>query len=422
MERTPGCQAGAGRAGYWGLYVTDRTTEEVHLKGLVDQLRERGVIQSDPVAGAFAAVPRHGFLPSLPLERVYRIDQAIPTHFDGVGVPTSSSSAPVIMAVMLEMLEIELGQRVLEVGAGTGYNAALMGQLVGEDGSVTSIDIDPVVTDEAAANLEEEGIGGIHIVTGDGWLGESGRVFDREMVTAECWDISPHWVAQLVEGGVLVLPLWLRPGLTLAVAFEKRRDILVSRSLAICGFMPLRGPHGGPPRRALVPAAPWEGGDGDDGGSHWIAVFDDATEGRRETLEDLLSGVGLAQAAPPLFAGWSARLALDMPDPICFFPSVPGLARSATGLFDPDARSLAVVADETLHWFGDPSCCERLTAFLSEPNPLDLAKLQITAAPRELFGESVSDSARLVREHFDLALTESRQGDNGVDVDMGGGT
>ena len=138
--------------------MTDRTTEEGHhLKGLVDQLRERGVIRSDPVARAFAAIPRHRFLPPMPLERAYRIDEAIPTHFDGAGVPISSSSAPVIMAVMLEMLEIEPGQRVLEVGAGTGYNAALMGHLVGEEGSVTSIDIDPVVTSEAAANLDEAG-------------------------------------------------------------------------------------------------------------------------------------------------------------------------------------------------------------------------------------------------------------------------
>ena len=391
--------------------MTDRTTQEVHLTGLVDQLRERGVIRSDPVARAFAAIPRHRFLPSIPLDQVYRIDRAIPTHFDGEAVPVSSSSAPVIMAVMLEMLEIEPGQRVLEVGAGTGYNAALMGQLVGQDGSVTSIDIDPVVTGEAAANLDEAGIDGVHIVTGDGWLGEPGRTFDREMVTAECWDISPHWVDQLADGGNLVLPLWLRPGLTLAVAFEKRGGILVSRSLAICGFMALRGPHGGPPRRALVSAVPWESDDGARDG-HWIAVFDEVTEGRRETLEDLLSGVGSTRAAPPPFAGWSPRLALDMPDPICFFPAVPGLARFATGLFDPNVRSLAVVAGETLHWFGDPSCCERLSAFLAEPNPLDLAELEITAAPREAFTESVNGSARLVREHFDFAVTEARRGES----------
>ena len=389
--------------------MTDRATQEGHLNGLVDQLRERGVIRSGPVARAFATIPRHRCLPSIPLEQVYRIDRAIPTHFDEAGVPISSSSAPVIMAVMLEMLEIEPGHRVLEVGAGTGYNAALMGQLVGEDGSVTSIDIDPVVTAEAAANLDEAGIDGIRIVTGDGWLGEPGRIFDREMITAECWDISPHWVDQLADGGVLVLPLWLRPGLTLAVAFKKQGGFLVSRSLAICGFMALRGPHGGPLRRALVSGVPWESGDG---GSHWIAVFDEASDARREMLDDLLSGIRPARAATSLFAGWSARLALNMPDPICFFPAVPGLARSAIGVFDPNAQSLAVVAGETLHWFGDPSCCERLTAFLSEPNPLDLAELKITATPHKPFGTSANGSVRLGREHFDLVVAEARPGGN----------
>ena len=247
-----------GRAGIGGLGVTDRMTVEGHQKGMVDQLRERGAVRSDPVARGFGAIPRHRFLPSMPLDRVYGFDEAIPTHFDGAGVPISSSSAPIIMAVMLEMLAIEPGQRVLEVGAGTGYNAALLGHLVGEEGSVTSIDIDPDVTAQAAANLDEAGITGVRIVTGDGWLGELGDHFDREMVTAECWDLSPHWVGQLAEGGILVLPLWLRPGLTLAVAFEKRDGVLASRSLAGCGFMPLRGPHGGSRRRTLVPAPPWD--------------------------------------------------------------------------------------------------------------------------------------------------------------------
>jgi hypothetical protein len=232
------------------------------------------------------------------------------------------------------------------------------------------------------------------------------------MVTAECWDISPHWVDQLAQRGLLVLPLWLGPGLTLAVAFEKSGDILISRSLAICGFMPLRGAHGGPPRRALVSSVPWESGDGA-GKSRWIAVFDEATEARRELLEDLLSAVGSTQPAPALFGGWSARLALDTPDPICFFPAVPGLARSATGLFDPNVGSLAVVAGETLHCFGDPSCCEGLSAFLSEPDPLDLAEVRITATPHESFRESPNGSARITREYFDFVVTEARQGDNG---------
>jgi protein-L-isoaspartate(D-aspartate) O-methyltransferase len=83
----------------------------------------------------------------MPLERVYRIDEAIPTHLDGQGVP-HISSAPVMMAVMLDL---EPGQHVLEIGAGTDYNAARMGQLVGQQGSVISTDINPAVIAEADA-------------------------------------------------------------------------------------------------------------------------------------------------------------------------------------------------------------------------------------------------------------------------------
>ena len=142
-------------------------------------------------------------------------------------------------------------------------------------------------------------------------------------------------------------------------------------------------------------------------------MFDEATQARQEALEDLLSGVGSARATPPLFAGWSARLALEMPDPICLFPAVPGSSRSATGLFTLTAQSLAVVVGETLYPFGDPSCGERLTAFLSEPNPLDLAKLEITAAPHNSLGALTDESQRLIREHFDLAVNETHPGDRG---------
>jgi hypothetical protein len=151
---------------------------------------------------------------------------------------------------------------------------------------------------------------------------------------------------------------------------------------------------------------PWEIGDGT---GHWVAVFDEATEGRRETLEGLLVGAGSYRAAPPLFGGWSARLVLNTSDPICFFPALPGLVRSATGLFDSNTGSLAVVAGETLHCFGHPSCCQRLSAFLSEPDPLDLTEVTITAAPHGSFRRSPQGSARFDREYFDLFVTEPRQ-------------
>ncbi len=103
---------------------------ELH-QALVDQLlamrsadsRAR-LIRSPAVEAAFRAAPRHLFLPEVPVEQVYR-DEAIVTKRQD-GVPISSSSQPAIMAIMLEQLALEPGHRVLEIGAGTGYNAALL--------------------------------------------------------------------------------------------------------------------------------------------------------------------------------------------------------------------------------------------------------------------------------------------------------
>src|SRR5437016_1775132 len=104
---------------------------------LVRELREEGVIGSEAVADAFATVPRERFIPQIVrehgLDAVYR-DEAFVTKKDSRGMPLSSSSQPALMAQMLDLLQLQPGQRVLEIGAGTGYNAALLSHLVGPRG------------------------------------------------------------------------------------------------------------------------------------------------------------------------------------------------------------------------------------------------------------------------------------------------
>jgi protein-L-isoaspartate(D-aspartate) O-methyltransferase len=101
---------------------------------LVDELAGRGLIQDERVERALLAVPREIFVPKFAaqrgLEAVCR-DEAIMTKDDARGVPVSSSSQPAIIASMLERLDLREGQRVLEIGAGTGYNAALLAEIVG---------------------------------------------------------------------------------------------------------------------------------------------------------------------------------------------------------------------------------------------------------------------------------------------------
>src|SRR5688500_13282187 len=106
---------------------------------LLHQLQHSGAATQPAILDAFRAVPRHLFLPGRPLEEVYR-DEAIPTKLAG-GQAISSSSQPAMMAIMLEQLDFAPGQHILEIGAGTGYNAALIGHLVGPTGRVVTVDI-----------------------------------------------------------------------------------------------------------------------------------------------------------------------------------------------------------------------------------------------------------------------------------------
>jgi protein-L-isoaspartate(D-aspartate) O-methyltransferase len=117
-------------------------------EALVDELKSRGWIQTLRIEAAFRAVLRHHFLPGRKLEEVYS-DQVVPTKQDQEGQWISSSSQPTIMAIMLEQLGLEPGHKVLEIGAGTGYNAALMAHIVGETGRVITVDIDEDLVEAA---------------------------------------------------------------------------------------------------------------------------------------------------------------------------------------------------------------------------------------------------------------------------------
>jgi protein-L-isoaspartate(D-aspartate) O-methyltransferase len=208
---------------------------------LIQQLRDDGHLHSARVAAAIEAVPREVFVPGVPLEQVYRASDAIVTKkLDGVSV--SSASAPEVVALMLEQLDPQPGQRVLEIGAGTGYNAALLWYLVGESGEVVTLDIDEDLVLGAREHLRQAGYGSVKVVQTDGALGyPDQRAFDRIILTVASQDIAPAWRDQLARPhGRLVLPLGLR-GPQRCVAFKHADDHLVSDSMRNCAFIPLRG-------------------------------------------------------------------------------------------------------------------------------------------------------------------------------------
>lgn len=195
------------------------------------------------VEGALRQVKRHRYVPSASLTEAYE-EKAVITHSFPDGTALSCASGPSIVAAMLDALQVQPGQRILEIGAGTGYNAALIATLAGDQGQVTTVDINVDVTAAARANLDATGFEHVEVVTRDGAAGapEHGP-YHRIIVTAGAWDIPRAWWDQLVSGGRLVLPLRWR-GTTRAVAFVKRDDHWESDWVFLCGFVPMLGQPG----------------------------------------------------------------------------------------------------------------------------------------------------------------------------------
>ncbi|MDT0347024.1 methyltransferase, FxLD system [Streptomyces litchfieldiae] len=207
---------------------------------LVGELRKLGALRTEAVETAIRAVPRHLFVPEETLEKAYAPQRTFTIKGNEHGATLSTVSAARIQAFMLEQADIRPGMRVLEIGSG-GYNAALLAELVGKDGHVTTIDIDPDVIDRARRLLPAAGYGDVHALVTDGAQGEPENApYDRIVVTVEAADLAPAWVEQLTESGRIVVPLRMR-GLTRSVAFQREGAHLVARDYEVCGFVPMQG-------------------------------------------------------------------------------------------------------------------------------------------------------------------------------------
>lgn len=148
-----------------------------------DELVAEGTILSKEVEAAFRVVPRHLFAPGATLQEPYAQD-TVRTKRDEHGITISAISAPQIQAMMLEQAGLRSGMRVLEIGSG-GYNAALMAELVGEHGQVTTVDIDPEVIDRVRDCLIEAGYSRVNVVLADAEGGVPEHApYDRIIVTA----------------------------------------------------------------------------------------------------------------------------------------------------------------------------------------------------------------------------------------------
>ncbi|NIJ09748.1 protein-L-isoaspartate(D-aspartate) O-methyltransferase [Saccharomonospora amisosensis] len=212
---------------------------------MVERIRKAGHARQGAVERVLRDTPRHEFVPDADLAVAYDPWQAVVTHRFEDGRSLSCASAPWLVAAMLDQLDVEPGNRILEIGAGTGYNASLLAQLTGRADLVTTVDIDPDVTAKASQALAATGYGGVHVITGDGGLGyPSHAPYDRVIATVSPWDIPVSWWKQLAPEARLVAPLrWRGQGRSVSFTYTDGR--LVSDSLHLCGFVYLRGEYEG---------------------------------------------------------------------------------------------------------------------------------------------------------------------------------
>ena len=218
---------------------------------------------ADPaVVAAFARVPRTHFvrtivdLAGVPIpvtpERVYS-DEALVTRVHD-GLPTSSSSQPSLMAQMLAALRLRPGHRVLEIGAGTGYNSALIAAITGAP--VVTVDVQADVVREATAGLARAGRTDVTVLQGDGYLGAPDHgPFVRIIATVGIGGIPPSWLEQLAPGGLSVAPVE-HGGIQPCLAVAPARGGLAGRGALRSGFMLAAGrlhPHADRPRPLTIP-------------------------------------------------------------------------------------------------------------------------------------------------------------------------
>jgi protein-L-isoaspartate(D-aspartate) O-methyltransferase len=202
----------------------------VRLEMVRDQIERRGVMD-DATLSAMRAVKRHLFVPESLRARGYN-DNPLPIGFG------QTISQPYIVAYMTEVIQPGPHQKILEIGTGSGYQAAVLAEIVER---VYTIEIIPELGKAAAERLEDLGYKNIEVKIADGYFGwKDAAPFDAIVVTAAAEYIPPPLVAQLKDGGRMIIPVGSPFMVQMLMLVEKKGESITTRSLMPVRFVPFR--------------------------------------------------------------------------------------------------------------------------------------------------------------------------------------
>ena len=347
-----------------------------------------GRFPEDRIRNAFFAVPRHLFVERYRTRanpEWHTVAADLEEHLSaiyangGLGIfykegdpRVATISAPYMVLSMLELLKLAPGQRVFEVGTGSGWNAALMGYLVAPGGSVETVEIIPELVKGARRGLRRAGVTNVEVVLGDGSLGPCSdeTPFDRAVFTAGASDIPSALFTRVREGGLLLFVLAIPGGGSVLILFERKGPGFESRASMRCEFVPVTGTGSAavlaPAKLESLPA--------------WPGLCSEILEQRPFHLS-IPGPYPQSESSPDRSVDLRSYLWLVDPGFGCFVDSE---GHEAFGIYDKTEGSLALVRHQVLTTYGGWEASNRLRHHLRswvDSGLPGIADLEVTAYP-----------------------------------------
>lgn len=204
---------------------------------LIEHIKSLGYLKSKSIENALREIPRHLFVPKNMLNVAYRDTPLLIGHEQTISQPST-------VVAMTEALNVKEGEKILEIGTGSGWQAAILAKLTGKNGFVYTVEIVPELVEFAKDNLKKVGIENVKVIKGDGSMGlKEYAPYDRIIVTAACPEIPKPLLNQLKVNGMLVIPVG-NVYLQEMYVIKKLRGKIEKESIGSFMFVPLVGRYG----------------------------------------------------------------------------------------------------------------------------------------------------------------------------------